>query len=271
MLDVESAPRPVVRGDSLTPDPPVPVEDVIITAELSRRTLRDRDLAAEHLAVTELMEVVASAAGGSAGDRVIQHLVQTTHELCGADSAGLSMLEMDGDRPIFRWRAIAGRWAHFTGGSIDFDRSCCGIVVQRNAPVLVAQPHRHFGSVPGHDLIAEMLIIPFHFEDRPVGTLWVVSNDQRGRRFDAEDLRLLTSLARFASIAYRLTLTQDHMAQLRLETELADSRLLKAISSELITENDEKGFRERLLDAAMAIMHSDTASLQIFKDDARGG
>ena len=61
------------------------------------------------------------------------------------------------------------------------------------------------------------------------------------------------------------------MAQLRLEAELADSRLLQAISSELITENDEKGFRERLLDAAMSIMHSDCASLQMFKDDASGG
>ena len=61
------------------------------------------------------------------------------------------------------------------------------------------------------------------------------------------------------------------MAQLRLEAELADSRLLQAISSELITENDEKGFRERLLDAAISIMHSDCASLQMFKEDANGG
>ena len=59
------------------------------------------------------------------------------------------------------------------------------------------------------------------------------------------------------------------MSQLRLEAELADSRLLQAISSELITENDEKGFRERLLDAAISIMHSDCASLQMFKEDAK--
>lgn len=271
MLHAESAPRPSTSGDLLTLDSRVPLEDVIITPELSRRTLRDRDLAAEHFAVTELMEDIASAAGGTASERVIQRLVETTHHLCGADAAGLSMLEMDGDREVFRWRAIAGRWAHFTGGTIDCGRSCCGLVVQRNAPVLVSQPNRHFGLIPGHDPIEEMLIIPFHFEDRPVGTLWVVLLDKRGRRFDAEDLRLLTSLARFASIAYRLTLTQDRIAQLRLETELADSRLLQAISSELITENDEKGFRERLLDAAMSIMHSDFASLQMFKDDANGG
>src|SRR4029079_2338790 len=40
---------------------------------------------------------------------------------------------------------------------------------------------------------------------------------------------------------------------------------------ELITENDEKSFRERLLDAALSIMHSDFASLQMYKDDGTGG
>ena len=271
MLDVQPAQRTLPRGDSIAPDALVPLEAVIVTSELNRRTWRDRDLAAEHFALTELMEEIASAAGGTASDRVLRRLVDTTLSLCQADSAGISMLEVQGDAQVFRWQAIAGRWAHHTGGTIDCGRSSCGIVVQTNAPVLVAHPHRHYGLLPGHEPIAEMLIIPFHFEDRPVGTLWVASVDDSGRRFDAEDLRLLTSLARIASIAYRLTLTQDRVAQYRLEADLADSRLLQAISSELITENDEKGFRERLLDAAMSIMHSDCASLQMFKDDAKGG
>jgi signal transduction histidine kinase/CheY-like chemotaxis protein len=270
MREVESvgSMRPV---GAPSPDALLPLEAVIITAELSRRTLRDRDLAAEHQAMTELMEDMATAEGGSASDRILRRLVETTCCLCHAHAAGISMLEMDGDREVFRWQAIAGRWAHLTGGTIETGRSSCGLVVQRNAPVLVAQPHRHYGLLPGHDPIYEMLIIPFHFEDRPVGTLWVASVDESGRPFDAEDLRVLTSLARFAGFAYRLTLTQDRVAQLRLEAELADSRLLQAISSDLITENDEKGFRERLLDAAISIMHSDCASLQMFKEDANDG
>ena len=271
MLDVESTQRSIPRAEPLN-DTWLPLEAIITTSQLSRRTPRDRDLVAEHNAVTELMEDMASVAGGTASDRVLRRLVDTTCALCNADAAGMSMLEMVGDREVFRWQAIAGRWAHFTGGTIDFDRSVCGLVVQRNAPVLVTQPQRHFGQPPGHDPIAEMLVIPFHFEDRPVGTLWVVSLDERsGRRFDAEDLRLLTSIARFASIGYRLTLTQDRVTQLRLESDLADSRLLQAISSELITENDEKGLHERLLDAAISIMHSECASLQMFKDDPEGG
>jgi signal transduction histidine kinase len=271
MLELHSAQR-TNPAESPAREGWLPLEDVIITSQLTRRTPRDRDLHAEHLAVTELMEEMASVAGGTASQRVLRRLVDTACTLCQGDAAGVSMLEVDGDDEVFRWHAIAGRWAHFTGGTIPYGRSVCGLVVQRNAPVLALQPQRHFGQPPGHDPISEMLVIPFHFEDRPVGTLWVVSLDERvGRRFDAEDLRLLTSLARFASIGYRLTLTQDRVAQLRLETELADSRLLQAISSELITENDEKGFRERLLDAALAIMHSDYASLQMFKEDAKAG
>jgi signal transduction histidine kinase len=271
MPDVDSSQRSTRRVDSISSDALLPLEAVIITSELSRRTLRDRDLEAEHRGMTELMEDMASAAGGTASDRILQRLVDTTCCLSRADSAGMSMLEVDGQNEVFRWRAIAGRWARLTGGKIERRRSVCGVVVETNAPVLLAHPERHYGAVPGCEPIAEMLVIPFHFEDRPVGTLWVVSNDADRRVFDAEDLRLLTSLARFASIAYRLTLTQDRVAQYRLEADLADSRLLQAISSELITENDEKGFRERLLDAAISIMHSDCASLQMFKEDASGG
>jgi cytochrome c5 len=161
MPDVESV-GSMRRVDAHSPEPLLPLDAVIITQELSRRTLRDRDLAAEHRAVTELMEDMASAAGGTNSDRVLRRLVETTCCLCHADSAGISMLEMDGDTDVFRWRAIAGRWAHLTGGTIECGRSSCGVVVQRNAPVLVAHPHRHYGLPPGHEPIYEMLIIPFH-------------------------------------------------------------------------------------------------------------
>jgi signal transduction histidine kinase len=263
--------QPSMSSRYSSPDALTPLDDVIITSELGRRPPRPRDLASEHLAVTELMEDMASVAGKTASDRILQRLVDTTLSLCQVDSAGVSMLEMDGADEVFRWRAIAGRWRHLAGGTIDRHRSACGLVVDTNAPVLMAEPHRHYVALRPLAPIAEVLLIPFHFEDRPVGTLWVITLDPNGRRFDGEDLRLLTRLARFASIAYRLMLTQDRMTQMRLEAELADSRLLQVISAELITENDEKGFRERLLDAAISIMHSDCASLQMFKEGGRGG
>ena len=251
--------------------PRVPIDDVIITPELGRRPLRARDLDSEHRALTALTEEMAGAVGEMASGRILQRLVDTSLSLCQADSAGVSMVETDGATEQFRWRAIAGEWAHLAGGTIDRHNSPCGLVVDTNKPALMARPHRHYGLPPGFSSIAEVLLIPFHFEERPVGTLWVATNEAHRREFDAEDLRVLTGLARFASVAHRLMLTQDGIAQLRLEADLADSRLLQAISAELITENDEHAFHERLLDAAISIMRSDSASLQIFKDDQTGG
>ena len=175
MPQVESAQASEPGGDSHSLDAPLPIEAVIITPELSQRTLRDRDLAAEHLALTALMEEMAIVAGKSGSDRILQRLVETARRLCQADTAGVSMLEMHGENEVFRWQAIAGRWAYLTGGTIDRGSSACGMVVRTNAPVLMERPQRHYGSLPGPDPIAEMLMIPFHFEDRPVVTLWVVS------------------------------------------------------------------------------------------------
>ena len=113
---------------SVPPDTRVPLEAVIITPELARRPAHERDLASEHLAVTALMEDMASAAGKTCSDRILQRLVDTTLALSRADSAGMSMLEMDGGTEVFRWRAIAGRWAHLAGGTINRQRSACGLV-----------------------------------------------------------------------------------------------------------------------------------------------
>ena len=109
MLDLETEQRSISLGAPHAKDAWLPLESIIVTPELNRRTPRDRDLVAEHNAVTELMEDMASVAGGTASDRVLKRLVDTTCALCNADAAGMSMLEMDGDREYFRWQAIAGR------------------------------------------------------------------------------------------------------------------------------------------------------------------
>ena len=44
--------------------------------------------------------------------------------------------------------------------------------------------------------------IPFYVDGEAAGTIWVVSHDAT-RRFDVEDLRVVSNLATFASAAYR--------------------------------------------------------------------
>src|SRR6266478_5666454 len=49
--------------------------------------------------------------------------------------------------------------------------------------------------------VEEGLLIPFYVGGQAVGTIWVMAHDQ-SRRFDAEDLRVMTNLAHFAAAAY---------------------------------------------------------------------
>ena len=43
------------------------------------------------------------------------------------------------------------------------------------------------------------VLTPFHVEGKAAGTVWIVAHDAK-RKFDAEDLRLLESLSRFAGL-----------------------------------------------------------------------
>jgi C4-dicarboxylate-specific signal transduction histidine kinase len=51
-------------------------------------------------------------------------------------------------------------------------------------------------------LVDEGLLVPFHVNGKAVGTIWAIAHTSR-RQFDAEDLRLLESMGRFASAAYQ--------------------------------------------------------------------
>jgi GAF domain-containing protein len=200
-------------------DPPVPLEAVIITSELGRRPSRPPGYEVESRAVAALMDVMANASGRAGADSVLQRLVQTALDLCRAHSAGVSILEKEDGREVFRWRAAAGAWAKFLGGSMPRELSPCGTVIEHNVPILMAHPERHYPYSADAPPIAEVLLIPFHCEGRPVGTIWIIAHDET-RRFDSEDHRLMTSLSRLAATAYQLLVAHE------LRTALAAQRAL---------------------------------------------
>jgi PAS domain S-box-containing protein len=135
---------------------------------------------------------------------ILQKLVQTALEMCRADSAGISILESDGTSEMFRWPAIAGLLANHVGGGLPRSASPGGVVLDRNASLLFAYPERHFDYGMKIDPpIVEALFVPFQTGRKPVGMLWVVAHTP-SRQFDAEDQRLLTSLSRFAAVAYQM-------------------------------------------------------------------
>lgn len=238
------------------------LDEVIITADLARRPSRSPNHEGENKALTGLMDYMA---GRAPADEVLQRLAETAMSLCKAHSAGVSLLEQDPDgREVFRWRAAAGRWAPQRGATLP-RISPCGTVIDRNAAQLMAYPERYYGhggesGVP----VAETLMIPFHFEDEPVGTVWVASHDER-RRFDNEDRRLLSSLARTAAGAYRL------MVQEKLAVELALTERLQEISTELLAEDQPGALYHKIVDAAALVMRAEFASIQVYQPDRGEG
>lgn len=59
-------------------------------------------------------------------------------------------------------------------------------------------------------------------------------------------------------------------SRMQLETELEDAKLLQSISMELLNGGNIQALYERLVDAAMKIMHSEYASMQMLHTDQEG-
>jgi two-component sensor histidine kinase len=168
-------------------------EDVLATEEMLARPCKTADLAAEVAAFRELSALMAVDPA-----RVVQRFLELALVLCGAGSSGLSVLAEDGrGEPVFRWDALAGAFAPYVGGTTPRRFSPCGLCLDRDATILVSRPARVFRYFEAAEPeIVEGLVVPVRGIDAapPLGTLWVVHHDRRGR-FDAEDARVMEELA----------------------------------------------------------------------------
>ena len=168
-------------------------EDVLAAEEMLARPRKAADLAAEVAAFRELSALMAVDPA-----RVVQRFLELALALCGAGSSGLSVLAEDGrGEPVFRWDALAGAFAPYVGGTTPRRFSPCGLCLDRDATILVSRPARVFRYFEAAEPeIVEGLVVPVRGIDAapPLGTLWVVHHDRRGR-FDAEDARVMEELA----------------------------------------------------------------------------
>jgi PAS domain S-box-containing protein len=180
------------------------VDDVLITAELASRPSRSPDYEAEGRALGHLAQEMATSPGA-----VLQECAKLVMKLCHADSAGISILEPGGTNGILRWHAAAGRFAPNLHGAMPREASPCGTVMERNCVLLFNEAERFFPALRGVEpRIHENLLAPWHVKGKAGGTLWAIKHTPEGR-FDAEDARLLQSLARFAAAAFQTTSALD--------------------------------------------------------------
>lgn len=176
----------------------VPLAAVLANEELSRRDTHGPRSGAEMAALERLdRDLVTSPRG------ILQKLSDTALELCQGQSAGISLLEHENGRQIFRWHAVSGRWAAFLWATMPREFSPCGTVLDRQAAQLMILPERHFTPLRQVEpRIEEVLLVPFSVNGALVGTVWVIAHDA-ATKFDNEDRRLVSSLASFASKAYQ--------------------------------------------------------------------
>jgi PAS domain S-box-containing protein len=195
----------------------VPLEAIVRTDELRRRSSRPPDYASENNALLALSSALADSPLN-----VLQTLADRVLEVLQADSAGLSLLTKEENR--FHWAAISGAWRPHTGGGTPRDFGPCGDVLDRNAPMLFTHWELRYPYLAEATPLAdEGLLVPFYVKGKAVGTIWAIAHSDR-RKFDAEDLRLLQSLGQFASAAYQTVETTEGLrseiaAREKAETE----------------------------------------------------
>jgi hypothetical protein len=134
---------------------------------------------------------------------ILQELVRSAVELCGADSAGISLEREDGtDQEFFHWIATAGEYSPFLDAILPRYPSACSICLERGRPQLFRVGHRFF-EIMGIDapLVTDGILLPWKV-DETRGTIFVMAHG-RDQAFDRNDVRLMTILADFAALGVR--------------------------------------------------------------------
>jgi len=184
-----------------TKSSPETLQQVLITEKLAIRSCRSPRLALEISVLRELADCLRDPT-----DRFLRRFVELALEVCQAGSVGVSLLEKtDSGEEIFRWNALSGRLAEFVGGSTPRNWSPCGACLDAAAPILLSYPARAFTYFNEVDVpIVEGLVLPLYASGgRALGTIWVISHEE-SRKFDEEDLRIMTSLAQLASTGLQI-------------------------------------------------------------------
>ncbi len=232
------------------------LEGLLITEDLARRPGRPPDHAVQSRALAALAREMADSPG-----TVLQRLADLIIELGLAQSAGISVLHRDEPAPGCHWDAVAGLWAGQVGGVAPFEATPCGTVMPRDAVLLLARPPADFPAADIVPRIHEILLLPFRVRGEAVGTLWVVAHDP-ARAFDAEDVRLLTSFADFASAGCRV---KAALAETKHGYEELERRV-EARTRDLVRANERLGASEERFRRAMNI---GTVGALFFRLDGR--
>jgi hypothetical protein len=207
---------------SIAADTGLEVTNISADSEFARRTIHVRDVATQ----MEGMHRIARAFVQDP-DAILKELVSAAVELCGADSAGIS-IEKEGrtDREFYNWIATAGTYTGFLNAVLPRYPSACGICLDRGKPQHF-RVHKEFFDVLGVEapLVTDGLLLPWQV-DGVRGTIFVMAHD-RTEAFDMEDCRMMQMLADFAAAGFK------QQAQQKLLLQQASANAASAMANDL--------------------------------------
>jgi transcriptional regulator with GAF, ATPase, and Fis domain len=172
--------------------------DLQTNSAFARRCLHTRDVVMQMEGMRRLTHAFVESP-----DTILQELVNAAVELCGADSAGISLeTEEKSDANFYKWVATAGEYTRFLNASLPRYPSACGICLERGCPQ-VFRVSQQFFDLTGMDapVVTDGILLPWQVDDTR-GTLWIMAHGRR-EAFDLEDCRMMQMLADFAAMAVR--------------------------------------------------------------------
>jgi GAF domain len=184
------------------------VIDIQSDAAFAARRLHVREITVQ----MEAMQRIAHAFV-ERPETILQELVNSAVELCGADSAGISIEREDRtEEDFYHWVATAGQYTGFLNAVLPRYPSACGVCLDRGRPQLFRVGQRFF-DLMGIEapLVTDGILLPWGV-DETRGTIFIMAHG-RPEAFDPEDCRMMQVLADFAAMGVR----QERQQKLLME------------------------------------------------------
>jgi len=198
------------------------VLDLDTSPEFASRSLHARDVTIQMEGLRRLTHSFVQKP-----DTILQELVNAAVELCGADSAGISVeTEEKSETNYWHWVATAGQYNGFMNAILPRYPSACGICLERGKPQLFRVKQRFF-DIMGIDapLVTDGILLPWQV-DETRGTIFIMAHG-RTQAFDKDDGQMMRVLADFAAMAVR------HQQQQHILLQQAKSDATAAITNKL--------------------------------------
>jgi signal transduction histidine kinase len=174
------------------------VLDLRSDTAFATRVLHTRDIRMQMAGLQRLSRALLESP-----DTILQELVNAAVDLCGADSAGISIEKEDGsDQEFYHWVATAGEYSGFLNAILPRQPSACGLCLERGHAQHFTVSKKFF-DILGVEapIVTDGILLPWKTENTR-GTIFVMAHG-RTEAFDENDARLMTMLADFAAMGYR--------------------------------------------------------------------